>query len=248
MRILGGKEEINYDETQVFFLNRARKFNKDNPYAVTMYQDNNPELVKQRNAKEVEKLLPLLHLDNNSKVLDIACGIGRWSDAITMDIDRYCGIDFCEDFIMKARELNKGKNNRFFFNGKSNEIADCLLKHQMGGKFNRILFMGSWHYLNDIDVEGTFQEICEIVDNEALIVMRGPIGISERLTLKEHFSEELADTYNAIYRTRDELVEMMNNSMLKNGFTIKEEDFLYESLNNRKETTQYYFLLERRYD
>ena len=95
MRLKGGHEEINYDATQAFFNNRAGKYNKDNPYSVTMYQDNNPELVKRRNAKEVEKLLPLLKLDKKSKVLDIACGIGRWSDAITTEIDKYCGIDFC---------------------------------------------------------------------------------------------------------------------------------------------------------
>ncbi|WP_407400634.1 methyltransferase domain-containing protein [Anaerovibrio sp.] len=246
MRLKGGHEDINYEATKAFFNNRAGKYNEDNPYAVTMYQDNNPELVKQRNAKEIEKLLPLLKLDEKSKVLDIACGIGRWSDAITTDIDKYCGIDFCEEFILKARELNKEKSNRFFFAGKSNEITNCLLNNKWGGIFNRVLFMGIWNYLNDIDVGNTFMEICKIAHKKSIVIMRGPVGIDERLTLKGHFSDELDDTYNSIYRTRDELVEMMNDSLMKNGFSIKEESFLYdESLNNRKETAQYYFVLER---
>ncbi|WP_276840176.1 class I SAM-dependent methyltransferase [Anaerovibrio lipolyticus] len=246
MRLKGGHEEINYDATQAFFNNRAGKYNKDNPYSVTMYQDNNPELVKQRNAKEVEKLLPLLQLDKNSKVLDIACGIGRWSDAIIEEIDKYCGIDFCEEFITKAIELNKVKKNRSFFVGKSNEISACLLKNKWEDTFNRVLLIGALVYLNDQDVDSVFEEIGRAVDNKAIVIIREPIGIEERLTLKEHFSDELDDTYNAIYRTRDEIITSLNKSLLKQGFMIKEEAFLFEdSLNNRKETAQYYFVLER---
>lgn len=246
MRLKGGHEEINYDATQAFFNNRAGKFNKNNPYSVTMYQDNNPELVKQRNAKEVEKLLPLLQLDRKSKVLDIACGIGRWSDAITMEIDKYCGIDFCEDFIIKARELNEDKPNRFFLVGKSNEISDCLLNNKWEDKFNRVLLVGALMYLNDQDVDCTLEQIGQAVDDNAIVVIREPIGIEERLTLKEHFSDELNDNYNAIYRTRDEIMTFLNKNLLKQGFMVKEEAFLFEdSLNNRKETAQYYFVLER---
>ena len=246
MRLKGGHEEINYDATQAFFNNRAGKYNKDNPYSVTMYQDNHPELVKQRNAKEVEKLLPLLKLDKKSKVLDIACGIGRWSDAITMDIDKYCGIDFCEDFIRKARELNKEKDNRHFYTGKSNEISDCLAKNKWENKFNRVLLIGALVYLNDQDVDSVFEGIGQAVEDKSIVVIREPIGIEERLTLKEHFSEELDDTYNAIYRTRDEIMDFLDKSLLKQGFIVREEAFLFDdSLNNRKETAQYYFVLER---
>lgn len=246
MRLKGGHEDINYEATKAFFNNRAGKYNEDNPYAVTMYQDNNPELVKQRNAKEIEKLLPLLKLDEKSKVLDIACGIGRWSDAITTDIDKYCGIDFCEEFILKARELNKEKSNRFFFAGKSNEITNCLLNNKWGGIFNRVLLVGALVYLNDNDLNDTFKQIGEIVEEKAIVIIREPIGLEERLTLKEHFSEELADTYNAIYRTRDEIMASLDKSLLKQGFRTTKEDYLFDgSLNNRKETAQYYFVLER---
>ena len=246
MRLKGGHEEINYEATKAFFNNRAGKYNEANPYAVTMYQDNNPELVKQRNAKEVEKLLPLLKLDKNSRVLDIACGIGRWSDAITTEIDKYCGIDFCEEFILKARELNKEKNNRFFFTGKSNEITASLLNNEWEDKFNRILLIGALVYLNDEDLENTFKQINEVITDSAIIIVREPIGIDERLTLKQHFSDELEDNYNAIYRTRDEIVASMEKTLFVNGFKIKDEDFLFDkALNNRKETAQYYFVLER---
>ena len=68
MRIIEEKVDINYIETHEFFKKRAEKFQEDNPYSVTMYQDNNADLVKNRNFKEVQKLYPLLKLN-------IGCGM-----------------------------------------------------------------------------------------------------------------------------------------------------------------------------
>ena len=54
MRVVQKVEDIDYSETKQFFKHRADKFKEDNPYAVTMYQDDHPELVHERNQKEVE--------------------------------------------------------------------------------------------------------------------------------------------------------------------------------------------------
>ena len=87
MRIKEKITDIDYGKSKQFFKNRAGKFQKDNPYSVTMYQDNNEALVRERNRLETEKLLPFLSLDNHSKVLDIACGIRRWADALPDTIE-----------------------------------------------------------------------------------------------------------------------------------------------------------------
>ena len=69
MRIKEKIENINYQETKQFFSKRATKYKENNPYSVTMYQDNNADLVKARNKKEIEKLLPKLSITQESKVL-----------------------------------------------------------------------------------------------------------------------------------------------------------------------------------
>ena len=42
-------------------------------------------------------------------------------------------------------------------------------------------------------------------------------------------------------------MESINKIFVSSGFEIKEQGFLFEdtALNNRKETTQYYYILER---
>lgn len=113
--------------------------------------------------------------------------------------------------------------------------------------YNRILIVGILIYLNDVDMADSLRQIEKVCETKSVICIREPIAIEERLTLKDFFSEELNDYYNAIYRTRDELMVSINEMFLNKGFRIKEEGFLFDddALNNRKETAQYYYILER---
>ena len=93
-----------------------------------------------------------------------------------------------------------------------------------------------------------FSQIQQISEQDCLICIREPIAVEERLTLKDFFSEELASEYNAIYRTRSELINLLQQPLLENGFSIMQEGFLFNEspqLNNRRETSQYYFILQR---
>lgn len=245
MRIKKKIDKISYKDTHIFFDNRVSKYNDNNPYSVTMYQDNNPDLVKERNIKEVETIIPQLRLDEKSRVLDVACGIGRWSDAIKTNIALYCGIDFCEGLIKLAKERNKERNNRLFYVSDSVNLLQVLNNNE--GCFNRVLFIGSLMYLNDEDVNITLNNALKVCEKKTIICVREPIGVEERLTLKQQFSEELKDTYNAIYRTREDLNEIFDKTLICNGFKVKKEGFLFgdSNLNNRKETAQYYYILER---
>lgn len=102
-------------------------------------------------------------------------------------------------------------------------------------------------YLNDNDVIEMLQQIERCCEKEAVICIREPIGIEERLTLKDYYSDELKCDYNAIYRTRDEIKEILKDTLLNKNFAIETERFLFEAdeLNNRKETKQYYYILKR---
>lgn len=245
MRLSGEKVNIDYKETNRFFRERAKKYQEDNPYSVTMYQDEHPELVRMRNEKEIEILLPKLGLNYESKVLDIACGIGRWADAVTQDIRGYVGIDFSKELIDIANSRNQ-KENFVFYQGAASEISDILTAHHIAG-INRILMMGILMYLNDEEVAGLFKQVSRIDGVYVMICIREPVAIEDRLTLKEFYSAELKDSYSAIYRTRDELRTFMEESLFQEGFQIIHEGFLFEddALNNRKETAQYYYLLEK---
>ena len=245
MRLKDKTENLDYCETKRFFVIRANKYNENNPYAVTMYQDNNAELVKQRNTKEIEKLYPMLKIDQNSRILDLACGIGRWADAVQEEITEYCGVDFSEELISIANERNK-RENMIFLAGSITDI-DRVLEENQKEYFNRILLIGILVYINDEDLMQALHSIIKHCEEHCIVCIREPIGLQNRLTLKDFYSEELEENYNAIYRTDHELKKLFQDSFLSAGFAITHEGFLFEEdqLNNRKETAQYYYILER---
>jgi len=244
-RLKGEKADLDYSDTYVFFRDRARKFDEGNPYAVTMYQDGHPELVRERNAAEMEKLLPLLEAGSGSRVLDIACGIGRWSDALGDDIGFYCGTDFSPELIHIAQTRNKERPGRRFLVGAAQEVREVLIAQGLEN-FDRILLMGILIYLNDGDALSALRQAGSVAAARARILLREPVAVGERLTLKGFYSEELKHDYNAVYRNREELRAMLGQTLLADGFVIIQEGFLFtDKLNNRQETTQYYYLLER---
>lgn len=198
MRVNEKHVNIDYQKTKDFFKHRAEKFQENNPYSVTMYQDNNKELVRERNEYETEKLLSLLSIDKESEILDVACGIGRWADAIKTEVKKYCGIDFSDELIRIATERNK-RDNYYYYVGSTSQL-EKIIKQKRKGKFNIVLIVGIMLYLNDNDVIEMLQQIERCCEKEAVICIREPIGIEERLTLKDYYSDELKCDYNAIYR------------------------------------------------
>ena len=67
-----------------------------------------------------------------------------------------------------------------------------------------------------------------------------------RLTLDRFYSDSLSQDYTAIYRSTREYKGLVGRYFLDNGFVVKEEGELFEEgLRNRKETLDYYFILER---
>ena len=244
-RVKKAIENIDYGDTKDFFKNRASKYNENNPYSVTMYQDSNPELVIKRNESEVEKLKPFLGLNEKSSVLDIACGIGRWSDAIDEKIYEYCGIDFSQELIDIAKKRNHHLNREFYV-GTANDVKRVLIENNKG-KYNTILLIGILMYLNDRDLIDALEQIESVSEENTVICIREPVGIEDRLTLKNFYSSELNDNYNAIYRTRNELIEFFEKTLFLKKFEIIEEGYVFErnELNNRRETEQYYFIIRR---
>lgn len=246
MRVKDEILQLDYENTKNFFNARSTKYDEKNPYTTTMYQDNNPQLVEERDKLERKKIIPLLQIDTKTKVLDIACGVGRWADAIKgeTEIEGYRGVDFSDELIKIARERNDNKNFEFDV-ASTKELVDCINKNKWG-KFNLIIMAGILIYLNEEEIGQLFRDLPLLCEERCIIYLREPIGTEHRLTLKEFYSEELQSDYNAIYRTKEELLQYLECSLLAEGFSIKETGALFEEdLNNRKETQQYYFILER---
>lgn len=243
MRVKGKKVDIDYSKTRAFFDSREEKYNEEHPYVTTMYQDAHPHLTDERNRAEVEKILPLLELGPTSRILDLGCGIGRWADAIQCSVEGYLGVDFSKGFIEIAQKRNL-KSAFEFVQMSVCDFGEYFRAHGLQ-PFNRLIAAGILIYLNDSDVKALFRLFPEILGPDAIVYMREPVGIQERLTLKDFFSEELNHDYHTIYRMAEEYRSMLEEAAP--DFEVLQAGFLFDHplLNNRRETSQYYYLIKR---
>lgn len=236
--------EIDPEEVAAFFEDRARRMNDLGPMRAVIYQDKQGDLAERRDAAEVARLLPLLRLDGRQALLDIGCGTGRWSRRLVPLLARYHGVDASGGLLAYARQQHRDDPHCRFTHLQAEQLSAEALGE---ASFDRVLCAGICIYLNDPQLSELFSALADITGPGALILLREPVANRSRLTLKEHFSTELEHDYHAIYRSVPELMALLQPTLLDAGFRVVGEGDVYEQddLNNRAETRQCWFVLER---
>jgi SAM-dependent methyltransferase len=235
-RVTGERHTIRYAQTQSFFNSRGITADS-NPLTATMYQ--NALLASRRDEAEKQKILPMLDLRSDDRVLDLGCGAGRWAEAIAPRVADYLGIDFSESLLEAARGHVPGGVFQQMPVNALNPAEFCIAP-----PFSLFVCSGILAYLNDTDVLRLFDIISRIAAAESRIYLREPVAKIERLTLDEYWSDELKSSYSAIYRTRAEYADMFRSLT---NFRLRTETAPFDAeLQNRVETEQRCFLLERR--
>ena len=235
VRVFGEKRAINYNDTQAFFESRA-DIAGENSLTATMYQD--AALAGRRDAAEKQTTLPLLKLRGDDRVLDIGCGSGRWAQIISPATSAYLGIDFSSGLLKVARARVR------------KAVFQCMAVNVMNPSafpvpppFTLIVASGILTYLNDADVRRLFINVSQIAAPDSRCYVREPVAKVERLTLDGYWSEELGASYSAVYRTRAEYLDLF---CALEGFRLRYEGEPFPPhLQNRAETEQRFFLLER---
>jgi len=146
--------EINEVEVKRFYDRRCKDISsKDNKYArysITMLH--NTTVSKDRDDYEKKRITPLLKIDNESKILDLGCGTGRWADAFkNIDIKSYVGIDFSQESIDLCKHEYANSQKYHFYCGRL-QTMDDILSNEKIVLFNRALINGVFLYINDKDL------------------------------------------------------------------------------------------------
>jgi hypothetical protein len=151
----------------------------------------------------------------------------------------YVGVDFSESLLDVARSSYPGAS---FVHGSMTALDQLPL----GGAFDRVVMAGVLIYVNDADAMATLAAAAKCATGSARVYLREPVGVRDRLTLNGHWSQDLGTEYSAIYRTGPQLRAMVDNTLGLAGFRLLHDEDLYPAnLNNRVETRQRYYLLER---
>lgn len=245
MRTYTTEVPLDYASVKGFFDERGRKMSVTGPLTAVLYQDKNPALAARRSEHELAFIGErLARLGPERSALDIGCGTGRWAKPLSGVCRRYLGLDFCLDFLQVARESARELPCPERFEYQQADLSQGFPEGLGSRRFDLVMDAGLLLYLNDPEVEGILDELASLITSNAWVYFREPLGIEKRLTLKEHYSEEMQTSYSSIYRSHSEFLLLIERFSARSGLPVRESGPLYPpELDNRLDTRQYYFIL-----
>lgn len=205
---------------------------------------NSKDLSEKRNEHEQKLILPLLELNKNKTgVLDIGCGVGRWASTLKNKVKHYIGTDFVDEYTKLCNQEFKNSPCKFY----NMDVLKTIDNSNSFPQCNLIIINGLCVYLNDDIVTKLFKFLSSYLPNGGEIYLRESVSITrQRKTLKDFYSKELGTVYNAIYRTVEEYKSIIDEYLVPQGINVTKSDFLLtKELSNRKETSQYYWILKK---
>jgi SAM-dependent methyltransferase len=245
-RVYGEQVAIDYAATLDFFEHRAARAARPDALTTVLYQDDHPEVAAARHAFETEHVVPHLGLERRPRVLDVGCGNGRWARTLSGRVSAYLGIDFSSGLVEQARAgIARARDAaRFRFQVLSAPELDTA-ELTVVPPFDLVVVAGVLLYLNDDDVERVLTALARLVSPRAVVYVREPVAVRERLTLAQFPSDELGAEYSAVYRLAAHYRDRLEQALGARRFSFTLDAPISSELANRAETTQHYFVLER---
>jgi|SRR6056297_772287 len=122
-------------------------------------------LYNHRNEVEAQQFLRNLQLELNikpkSRILDVACGEGRFSRLLSLEGHRVDGIDIAEKNIARAKQFSQRNQ--------------CFIQHDMRKPFpfDPAVFDYAFNFFTSFGYFGTWDEHKKTLDNVSLVLKKG---------------------------------------------------------------------------
>ena len=223
---------------KIFWENRAKQYFKSDSFSLTNLEEDN-ELQKIKIKKEKEKILDVIELTKETMLLDLGSGIGYWSLLFAPRCKKVIGVDFIKKMNEMARErAKKEKITNVDF------ITSDIINFRTKINFDYVFLSGVLLYLVDSDASLLIKKINDYTKQNSRILVRDSTGINGRFEIKDRYSEDLQANYNAVYRSRSELINLFSI----HGFNLVYDDDMFDDdspLNKWDETRLRFYVFQK---
>ena len=231
------KRQLTLDEKRVkgFWDQRAKELEESSLgtlQSTMLTQDE--DLAEKKWEVERDKLLNVTNkfISPNDEVLELACGVGRWSRVWAKKVKTVYAFDYVEKFIEKAKKITPEKNIVY----TCSPVENIPLER----KYDHVVSIALLHYLDDKQFFKTIDLIKNSLKKGGKAIFRESFGLKKRFELHGFYSEVLKSDYHAIYRTSEELA-----SYFGDDFKVIENQTSLVHDKSRSETVQKIVVLEK---
>jgi len=221
--------EIDSDKVREFWEHQAGLSGKI-PVESLTHPERDIDILSRKLSIEREKIFDGIELGGDSDVLDLGAGTGVWSFYFAGRCRSVTAVEYCQALIeVGLQEARKRsiKNVKFV-----NQVAQDFVSDI---RFDMIFISGLLQYLNDTECNRLIDRLPSYGRKGSILILREPTGVESRYVINDRYSELLETNYSAIYRTREELIEPIEES----GFTLLDDFMMFgdeTELNKWKET------------
>jgi cyclopropane fatty-acyl-phospholipid synthase-like methyltransferase len=230
---------IDANKVKYFWEMRGEQFSKI-PFESIANLEENPELLALKVKIETEQVLPRLQLHDRLTILDLGAGVGQWAFRFAPHVKSVTAVEYSKSLAnigIKKLHDNKIDNVKFVISPAENFNTNEL--------FDVIFVSGLFVYMNDDQVEKLIPKFSKWVKQGGIVFLRDGVSILNiRHCIKDNFSSVLKTNYSALYRTRDEYV----NLFACNDFSLIEDRQMFDEgcpLNKYPETRLWYYIFRR---
>lgn len=200
---------FNSDEVSQFWKKRAAMLDQSQVglLQATMLTSAEVEAHAKWESEKNALLSQISHLlKPTESILEFGCGLGRWSRVLSQFVAHVDAFDSCDDFIVKARDINKSENisNVSFFTSDIDKL-------NISKTYDHTVSIALLHYLSEEDFLKAMRSIQQAVKPGGYAIFRESFGTDKRFELHGFYSEVLDTEYHAIYRTSQELASALGS-------------------------------------
>lgn len=227
---------IDAEKVKSFWEGRGEKWGKM-PFESIANLEEKEELLAMKIALEQQKIMPLLPLTQEKRVLDLGAGVGQWTFRFAPLAKEVVAVEYTDSFADIGR---KEAEKRGLTNVK---FVQCSAEnYQADEPFDVVFISGLFVYLNPEQAQTLMNHLPSLVKPNGLIMLRDGTSILEKsYTINNRYSTILSESYSALYRTRDEYVTLFQQA----GFQLKQDGQVFDEdcpLNKFPETRLRYYL------
>lgn len=218
-----------YERAKAFWEARAGQYENDNSSRLTNLEEDE-RLERMKVELETEHVFRVLKLDPDMRVLDLGSGIGAWTERLAKRCGEVVGVEYCS-------KMNEIARQRLGEDGISNVkfVVEDATAFSSSRPFDVIFVSGLVLYIPDDKMPSLLRNMSAYSRPGTKLFLREATGLNGRHEICDKYSEALKTYYSALYRPRDELIQLFNQI----GFRLVWDDDMFEEgspLNKWNET------------